>query len=55
MELPSFEPFRTKMVEPIHKSIRTEREKWIEDAHYNLFNLRTEQVIIDLLTDSGTG
>jgi tryptophanase len=55
MKLPSYEPFKTKMVEPVCKSTREEREKWIRDASFNLFNLRSEQVVIDLLTDSGTG
>jgi len=55
MELPFNEPFKTKMVENIYRSTKTEREKWIKDASFNLFNLRSEQVIIDLLTDSGTG
>jgi tryptophanase len=55
MELPAFEPYKIKMVEPIYKSSRESREKWIKDASFNLFNLRSEQVIIDLLTDSGTG
>ena len=55
MQLPSFEPFKTKMVEPICTSTRTDREKWIRDASFNLFNLKSEHVIIDLLTDSGTG
>lgn len=55
MELPFSESFKIKMVEPIRKSTRVEREQWIKDAKYNLFNLKSEQVFIDLLTDSGTG
>ena len=43
------------MVENLHKSTRQEREKWIAGAKYNLFNLRSECVYIDMLTDSGTG
>lgn len=43
------------MVESIHQSTREEREEWIKQAHYNLFKLKSEQVFIDLLTDSGTG
>lgn len=55
MELPFAESYKIKMVETIRKSTRTEREEWIKQARYNLFNLKSEQVFIDLLTDSGTG
>ncbi|HAN17245.1 MAG: tyrosine phenol-lyase [Bacteroidetes bacterium GWC2_33_15] len=55
MELPFAESYKIKMVETIKRSTREEREKWIKEAKYNLFNLRSEQVFIDLLTDSGTG
>jgi len=55
MELPFAESWKIKMVEPIRKSTREEREQWIKDAHYNLFQLTADQVYIDCLTDSGTG
>ena len=55
MEIPFAEAYRIKMVEPLKKSTREEREKWLKDAHYNLFGLKSEQVYIDCLTDSGTG
>lgn len=49
------ESWKVKVVERIRPSTRQQREQWIRSAHYNLFNLRAEQVYIDLLTDSGTG
>ena len=55
MELPFAESWKIKMVEPLRISTRAEREQWIKEAHYNLFNLKSDQVYIDCLTDSGTG
>jgi tryptophanase len=48
------EPFKIKVVEPIALSSRAERERWLEEADYNLFALPAERVTFDLLTDSGT-
>lgn len=55
MELPFAESYKIKMVEPIRRSTREEREQWVKEAHYNMFQLKSEQVYIDLITDSGTG
>lgn len=55
MELPWAEPYKVKMIEEIFHSTKEQREKWIEEEGYNLFNLASDRVFIDLLTDSGTG
>ena len=55
MELPFAESWKIKMIEPMRKSTREEREQWLREADYNVFQLKAEQVYIDCLTDSGTG
>lgn len=53
MKFPS-EPFKIKVVEPIRRTTRAERDRLLNDAGYNLFRIPAESVYVDLLTDSGT-
>ena len=55
MKLPFAESYKIKMVESLYRSTKAEREEWIREAKYNLFNIHSGHVFIDLLTDSGTG
>jgi len=55
MKFPYAEPFKIKTIENVKRSTIEQRKQWIKEANYNLFNLKSDQVFIDLLTDSGTG
>lgn len=55
MQLPHIPPYKTKVVEPVYFRSRAERAAKIKEVNYNLFNLHSDWVIIDLMTDSGTG
>ncbi|TLY25690.1 MAG: tyrosine phenol-lyase, partial [Nitrospirae bacterium] len=53
MKFPS-EPFKIKVVEPIRRTTREERDRLLRAAGYNLFHVPADSVYVDLLTDSGT-
>lgn len=53
--IPIIEPFRIRTVEPLEMTNREQRQRLLTDAHYNLFSIRARDVLVDLLTDSGTG
>ncbi|MCH4886355.1 aminotransferase class I/II-fold pyridoxal phosphate-dependent enzyme [Acidaminobacter sp. JC074] len=54
MKYMTAEPFRIKVVEPVKKTTKAERQKWLQEARYNAFTLKAENVYIDCITDSGT-
>ena len=55
MQFPHIPPYKTKVVEPVYFRTREERTQKIKECNYNLFNLHSDWVIVDLMTDSGTG
>ncbi|WP_077213113.1 tryptophanase [Bacillus dakarensis] len=54
MRFMTAEPFRIKMVEKIKKTTKAERQEWLKEARYNVFQIKAENVYIDCITDSGT-
>ena len=50
-----FQPFKSRTIENIRVSTRQERIQWLKNANYKLFNLHSDQIMIDLITDSGNG
>ncbi len=55
MELPYFNPYTIKVVEEIQTSTQAERTPWLQENHFNLFFLDSSQIMMDMMTDSGTG
>ena len=55
MNLPHIPPYKTKVVEPVYFRTKEERANKIKEVNYNLFNIHSDWVIVDLITDSGTG
>lgn len=55
MQFPHIPPYKTKVVEPVYFRSKEERQQKIKEVNYNLFNLHSDWVIVDLMTDSGTG
>lgn len=54
MKLPAIPPYKTKVVEPVYFRSKAERMQKIKEVNYNLFNIHSDWVIVDLMTDSGT-
>lgn len=50
-----FLPFRIKLLNQLGFHQNNDRQNWIKAANYNLFNLKSDHVMVDFLTDSGTG